>query len=241
MKTFYLLLWAIALVMPSEAQKMNAQQIMEGAKMVAALQKADLEGTMSKARKKVPVGLFMREKNIQFQVSDGKTWSIFHMRMNDANCELLEMNGGKQTKFPIKRLAEPIMGMDLTYEDLALRFFYWKNPILEGEENVGIHDCYKIRLNNPGLGGAYQVMYVWVHKKFGAFMKIEGFDRQGKPLKRFQVTDVMQIGKDAKGQPIYSLEQMNVSTLDPANGRVVSETKLIFSKPKEAKAPAGPR
>ncbi len=205
---------------------------MQGAKMLAALQQSDLEGSMSKKGLKVPVALFMRGKNIQFQVSDGKAWSAFHMQMNDKECKLLEMIDGKQKEFPAKRLAEPIMGMDLTYEDLALRFFYWKNPKLEGEENVGVHGCYKIRLDNPGVEGAYKVIYVWVHKKFGAFMKIEGFDKNGKPLKRFEVTDVMKIGKDQAGNAIYTLKQMNVSTLQPENGRVASETKLLFQEPK---------
>jgi negative regulator of sigma E activity len=236
--TFFL---TLAMLAPCKAQNPSARQILDGAKMVAALQQADLEGTMTKSRVSVPIGLFLREKNIQFQYSDGKKWSIFHMRMSDANCELFRMDGGKQVKFAEKQLAEPIMGTDLTYEDLSFRFFYWKDPTLEGEENVGVHGCYKLRINNPGVGGAYHVMYVWVHRKFGAFMKIEGFDKQGKPLKRFLVTDVMQIGKDPQGQAIYSLQQMNVSSLNPENGRVLSETKLLFNKPKNVKAPAGPR
>ena len=71
-------------------------------------------------------------------------------------------------------------------------------------------------------------------------MKIEGFDRQGRPLKRFEVTDVMNIGNDASGNEVYTLKQMNVSTLNPENGRVVSQTKLIFDAPKSV-APKGPR
>lgn len=212
----------------------NAEQIIGGAKMVAALQQADLEGTMSRDRDKVPVALFLRNKDIQFQYWQADAWQKFHLRMNDDLCELFEMIDDKQAKFPLSRLATPIAGMDLSYEDLAMRFFYWKNPVLEGAERVGVHNCWKIRLNNPGQGGAYQVMYVWVHQKYGAFMKIEGFDRQGKILKRFEVIEVMNIGKNAAGQEVYTLEQMNVSTMNPATGRVLSQTKLIFKKPAAA-------
>jgi hypothetical protein len=155
-------------------------------------------------------------------------------------CELFEMIDGKQTSFPTNRLASPIAGTDLSYEDLAMRFFYWKKPILEGAERVGVHNCWKIRLNNPGQGGAYQVMYVWVHQKYGAFMKIEGFNRQGQILKRFEVIEVMGIGKNADGQEVYTLEQMNVSTMNPANARVLSQTKMIFRKPVDT-TPKGPR
>ena len=221
-------------------QQPTAAQIIGGAKVVAALQQADLTGNMTRGGGKVPVALFLRKENIQFQVWEDKVWKGFHMRMNDDSCDLFEMVGGKQKDFPASRIAQPIAGTDLSYEDLAMRFFYWKNPILEGEERVGVHNCWKIRLNNPGKGGAYQVMYVWVHQKYGAFMKIEGFDRQGRSLKRFEVTDVMNIGKDASGNEVYTLKQMNVSSLNQENGRAVSQTKLIFDAPKIV-APKGPR
>jgi hypothetical protein len=185
----------------------DARQIIGGAKMVAALQQADLEGTMSRGHNKVPVALFLRNKDIQFQYWQTDAWRKFHLRMNDDLCELFEMINDQQAKFPVSRLATPIAGMDLSYEDLAMRFFYWKNPVLEGAERVGVHNCWKIRLNNPGQGGAYQVMYVWVHQKYGAFMKIEGFNRQGQILKRFEVIEVMNIGKNPAGQEVYTLEQ----------------------------------
>ncbi len=218
----------------------TAEQIIGGAKMMAVLQQADLEGTMSRGGEKVPVALFLRNQDIQFQYWQNHSWQKFHLRMSNDLCELFEMINDKQAKFPVARLATPIAGMDLSYEDLAMRFFYWNNPVLEGAERVGVHNCWKIRLNNPGQGGAYQVMYVWVHQKYGAFMKIEGFNRQGQILKRFEVIEVMNIGKNKGGQDVYTLEQMNVSTMNPANARVLSQTKLIFKKPSTT-GPKGPR
>lgn len=234
MKRILSLLGVISLLSPAvQAQEQpSAEQIIAGTKMVAALQQADLTGTMTCGRNKVPVALFLRQKDIQFQVFEANAWKAFHMRLNDDSCQLFEMVNGKQKNFPAANIAKPIAGTDLSYEDLAMRFFYWKNPKLEGTERVGVHNCWKIRLNNPGQGGAYQVMYVWVHQKYGAFMKIEGFNRQGQILKRFEVTDVMNIGKDAKGVAIYTLKQMNVNTMNPTNGRVTSLTKVIFENPK---------
>ena len=71
-------------------------------------------------------------------------------------------------------------------------------------------------------------------------MKIEGFNRQGGILKRFEVSEVMSIGKNAQGVEIYTLKQMNVSTMNPANSRAISQTKLIFNQPALV-APKGPR
>lgn len=218
----------------------SAQEIIAGAKMVAVLQQADLQGKMTKGSAQVPTALFLRQNDIQFQYLENQQWSKFHLRLKEDACDIYQMKAGQQTPFPIDQIAKPIAGMDLSYEDLALRFFYWKNPQLEGEERVGVHPCWKIRLNNPGQGGAYQVMYVWIHQKYGAFMKIEGFNRAGQILKRFEVTDVMKIGKDAAGHDIYTLKQMNVSSMNPANGRTASQTKLIFEAPKSVQL-KGPR
>lgn len=232
-------LWSVVLTSTLVAQP-SAEEIIAGAKMVAVLQQADLQGKMTKGSAQVPTALFLRQNDIQFQYFENQQWSKFHLRLKDEACEIFQMKAGKQTPFPLDQIAKPIAGMDLSYEDLALRFFYWKNPQLEGEERVGVHPCWKIRLNNPGQGGAYQVMYVWIHQKYGAFMKIEGFNRAGQILKRFEVTDVMKIGKNASGHDIYTLKQMNVSSMNPANGRTASQTKLIFEAPKSVEL-KGPR
>lgn len=211
----------------------SAEQIIRGAQLTAVHQQVDLQGKMTRGNEHVPVALFLRSSEIQFQYFLQDEWQKFHLRLKEHEGELFEMISGQQKAFPLSKLATPIAGMDLTFEDLALRFFYWKNPKLEGIERVGVHPCWKIRLNNPGQGGAYQVMYVWVHQKYGAFMKIEGFNRQGQILKRFEVIDVMKVDTGGSGQPdVYTLKQMNVSTMNPATGRAQSQTKLIFQAPK---------
>ncbi|MGJ8634937.1 MAG: outer membrane lipoprotein-sorting protein, partial [Luteolibacter sp.] len=122
-----------------------------------------------------------------------------------------------------------IAGTDLTYEDLALRFFYWPNPKLEGKENVGAQPTYKLRINKPnGAAGNYQSVYVWVHQKYGAFMQIKGYNTQGKLIKEFQVENVMKVAKDT-----WALEKMQVATFDPGSGRRTSITDMVLKKPSD--------
>jgi hypothetical protein len=121
---------------------------------------------------------------------------------------------------------EPIAGTDLTYEDLALRFFYWPNPKLEGTEDVGGQNCHRLLLDKPkNAAGRYQRVYVWVHTKFGAFMRIRGYDDNRGLLKEFQVEDVMQVS-----DKVWVLEKMQVATHDPKTGRRISITDVIFKK-----------
>jgi hypothetical protein len=149
------------------------------------------------------------------------------MRLGDEKFELFEIINGKTVNFPPAKLVEPIAGTDLTYEDLALRFFYWPNPKLEGKENVGGQECYRLLLDKPkNAAGRYQRVYVWVHTKFGAFMRIRGYDDNSGLLKEFQVEDVMKVSDN-----VWVLKKMQVATHDPKTGRRVSITDVIFNKP----------
>lgn len=218
-------------------QAPTAQQILEGARISATLTKLEdgLSGSLRRGSASTPITLFLKGKDIQFQFSENKgPWRIFHMRIGDEEFNLFEIIDGKTTTFPAAKIVQPIAGTDLTYEDLALRFFYWPNPKLEGEENVGGQPCYKIRVEKPrGAAGRYETVYVWVHTKFGAFMRIRGHDKNGGLVKEFQVEDIMKVADN-----VWTLRKMQVATCDPNNGgRRVSITDVTFDTPKKA----GPR
>jgi Outer membrane lipoprotein-sorting protein len=221
--------WATAIISPLQAQAPDPQQILEGARLSATLveMKEGLKGNLIQGKRKIPIVIFLKGKNIQFQFFEGDTWRVFHMRLADDKYDLFEIIDGKTIDFPREKLVESIAGTDLTYEDLALRFFYWPNPKLEATEDVAGQACYKLRLGKPkGAAGRYESVYVWVHSKYGAFMKIRGHDNGGNLVKEFQVEDVMKVGDD-----VWVLEKMQVATHDPKTGRRISITDLTFSKP----------
>lgn len=227
MKILCTILAAAALVCPLSAQAPDPNRILEGARLSAALTQLDgpLEGSLSHNGRKTPIAIFLKGKNIQFQFLEGKTWRVFHLRLNDDKYDLFEIINGKTVDFPRNKLTESIAGTDLTYEDLALRFFYWPNPKLEGQENIGTEATYKLRLNKPaGAAGNYYSVYVWVHQKFGAFMRIHGYSKGGSLLKEFQVEDVMKVSDN-----VWTLRKMQVSSYQ--NGRRSSITDMILEKP----------
>lgn len=220
---------AVTAPLPLCAQAPDPQQILEGARLSATLveMKEGLKGNLIQGKKKVPIVIYLKGKNIQFQFLEDNKWRVFHMRLSDDKYDLFEIIDGKTIDFPREKLIESIAGTDLTYEDLALRFFYWPNPKLDQLDNVGGQQCYKLRLDKPkGAAGRYEAVYVWVHTKYGAFMKIKGHDKGGKLLKEFQVENVMNVGNG-----VYVLEKMQVSTYDPATERRKSITDLLFTKP----------
>ena len=227
---------AIALIsnIAVRAQTPDARAILEGARMAASLTQLDegLSGNLKKDGKSVPVTLFLKGKDIQFQIEENKgAPNIFHLRLNDNSFDLFEIIDGKTVRFPDAKLVQAIAGTDVTYEDLALRFFYWPNPKFEAEENINGETCYKLRLDKPkDSAGRYAAVYIWVHKKYGAFMRIQGFDKNSGLVKEFQVQDVMQVS-----DKVWTLEKMQVASHDPATARRLSITNLLFEKPKHTK------
>ena len=224
---FFKTLLAAALFASPLAHAQDADRILEGARLSAALTKLDegLQGNLSHNGKKTPITIFLKGKNIQFQYLEGGKWRVFHLRLNDDAYDLFEIVNDKTIDFPRNKLTESIAGTDLTYEDLALRFFYWPNPKLEGEDNIGTEKTFKLRLNKPaGAAGNYFAVYVWVHQKFGAFMKIHGHAKNGDLLKEFQVEDVMKVSDD-----VWTLRKMQVSSYK--NGRRTSITDMTLDKP----------
>jgi len=189
-------------------QNVDPAAVIRQARMAASLQQSDLHGVIRKGRTKIPVSLFLRGKNIQFALNGGAL--RFHMRLLDDRCELREIVDGKTRIFPASKL--------------------------EGGERVNGSDCWKIRLDNPGRDGNFGVVYVWVNKKYGAFMRIRGHDRKGRLLKQFEVEEVMNIGKG-----VYTIRKMKVDTMNPTTGRVAGSTWIEFDRPGKKKDPGGLR
>ena len=236
MKPFLAAAFLFAAVAPLRAQAPNPNQMIRNIRLSATLQEFDLNGSIRGGGKKFPIGLAVREENMQFNLGNGER---FHIRLGDEKADLFTVaDDGKTTRFPAGKLSQSIATTDVTYEDLTLRFLYWPNAQLEGEENMNGADCYRIRLENPGGQGAYKVVYVWVHKRYGAFWQIRAHDRAGKPIKEFLVNDVMQL----PGKKAYTVKSMRVNTLEERGKeyRTKSVTYLDFENPKK-RPPAGPK
>ncbi len=57
-------------------------------------------------------------------------------------------------------------------------------------------------------------------------MRVVGYNAAGDPLKQFQVTDIMKVGKQ------FTLKRMRVDSMD--DNKVTGTTYLEFDKPRKA-------
>ncbi|MGJ8696248.1 MAG: outer membrane lipoprotein-sorting protein [Verrucomicrobiaceae bacterium] len=204
----------------------DAEAIMNSVRQVTALQQEqDLHGFIRKGSKKTPLSLFLRGEDIQFALDGGK--ERFHLRLNKDNQELREIEGGKTSVFPASKIAAPIAKSDVSYEDLALKFLYWDNPRIAGEDKIKGQDCWRVHVANPNQNGRYREVSVWVSKRQSALMRVIGYGPKPKrvPLKQFEITDIMKVND------VYTVKTMKVSAFDDS-GRTTGITYLEFDKPK---------
>jgi hypothetical protein len=142
------------------------------------------------------------------------------LELKDDGSKLSERTGGKTAPIKAARFDNSVRGTGITYEDLALRFLYWKNPKILAEESVRGRKAWKIEVQSGRDSSQYGVARLWVDKESGALLRIEGYNRDGKLLRRFEVVSAQKLG----GQ--WMLKQMRVEMLDPETKKVINRTYL---------------
>ena len=115
-------------------------------------------------------------------------------------------------------------GTAVTYEDLALKFLYWPNARVTGENSISLRNCWKLELKAPNRQSQYSNVWLWVDKEGGALMKLEGYDWNGKLAKRFTVVSGQKI------EDRWFLKQMRIEEFDPATGKQRARTYLEIMK-----------
>lgn len=167
-------------------------------------------------------------KTTPFQILvDGSIRYVFEnpsqeliLRLEDNAPVLTERLGGATESVRRARFDELIRDSGITYEDLALRFLYWKNPVLVGEDTLRTRGAWKIEIQAGKDSSQYGVARVWIDKESGAILRMEGYDREGLLRRRFEVVSAQKID----GQ--WMLKQMRVETFDPATKKILNRTYL---------------
>jgi len=171
-----------------------------------------------------PMELTMRENVIRFLFREPN--EIINLDLSNSGTKLSRVVAGGKIDMPPSLYAERVRNTDINYEDLSMRFLYWPNAKIMGEDTFSFQKCWHVRVTNPDGRGPYGTVDVWVAKSSGAMMKMEAYDSQGRKVKQFLVR------KGQKYQGAYILKQMRVETFDPATRDVKGITYLEIDDPK---------
>ena len=227
MRVFVSLLAAVFLMGTSlcaeevDESKLTASDILYAVREGQASRHEALDGQLRNDEdgKIFPFRLVADGPLVRYQFS-GPTPTTVQVRYNLDSSELQESTGGATEKLSPANFDKKILGTDLSYEDLALRFVYWSKATKEGFDTVRTRAVRKLRLDAPNHRTQYSSVNVWVDKDSSALLRADAYDWQGKMIKRFEVISGQKL--DDK----WYLKQMRIESLDPGSDHVRSRTYL---------------
>ncbi len=199
--------------------ELNADEVLRLVRYSYTLYDRDFVGQLRQGlTTKIPFTLSLQPKYIRFKFDDPP--QIIHLNTANDQFFLKEVVAGSDAPVPPERYGESIRGTDVTYDDLSMRFLYWPEAKIVGEDKLKTRDCWVVRVRNPDGHGRYATVDIWVDKGSGGLMRMVGYNVQGRATRRFEVLH----GK--KLEDVWMVDEMRIETFDPESGKRLSHTYL---------------
>jgi hypothetical protein len=195
----------------------DAEAILRAARVNPLGQSISLQAQLRTASSKTPFEIVVDDA-VRYRFANPDQELILDLRENSS--ALSERLGGRTAPVKTVRFDDSVRGTGITYEDLSLSFLYWKDPKILGEETIRSRKAWKMELQGARASSQYGAARLWIDQESGALLRIEGYNRDGKLLRRFEVISAQKID----GQ--WMLKQMRVETLDPETKKILNRTYL---------------
>jgi hypothetical protein len=200
----------------------SAQEILASVRMLETRQQMDLHGQLRDNETVIPFRLIQTGPIIRYSFSNPAEELQLRLGENSSRLDVVTDTGTET--LAASKLDQKIRGTGVTYEDLALKFLYWPNARVLGQENIRTRACWKLQLRAPSRQSQYSNVLLWVDKTSGALMRLEGFDWNDQLSKRFEVVSAQKIDNR------WFLKQMRIEELEPGTNKVQSRTYLEIKK-----------
>lgn len=196
----------------------DAGEILRQARLSPTLRPATLQAQIRTEEKISPLRISLRDQVISYEFNDPD--QIILLKLRPDNTRLMERKKGETLPVPSSRLHDPVRDTGVSYQDLSLGFLYWPRPVLQGEETVKTRPCWKIDLQAPADKPIYGVARVWIDKESGALLRIEGYDKKGLLLRRFEIVSAQKL------DGLWMLRQMRIESFSPGDSSPKSRAYL---------------
>ena len=200
----------------------SAQEILSSVRLQQAEQEIDLQGQLRENEKVIPFRLTQTGPVIRYTFSNPE--EALQLRLGENESRLEEVTRSGVEKITPAQFDHKVRGTSVTYEDLALKFLYWQNGRVTGENSIRTRYCWKLEMKAPSRQSQYSNVYLWVDKEGGALMRMDGFDWNGQLAKRFEVVSAQKI----EGR--WFLKQMRIEEFQPGTKKVQARTYLEIKK-----------
>ncbi len=200
----------------------SAQEILLSVRLQQSQQEIDLQGQLRENEKVIPFRLTQTGPVIRYTFSNPE--EALQLRLGENESRLEEVTKSGVEKVTPAQFDHKVRGTSVTYEDLALKFLYWQNGRVTGENSIRTRYCWKLELKAPSRQSQFSNVYLWVDKEGGALMRMEGYDWKGQLAKRFEVISAQKI----EGR--WFLKQMRIEEFQPGTSKVQARTYLEIKK-----------
>src|SRR2546421_6579566 len=206
----------------SAAPPPSAKEILDSVRMLESRQQIDLDGQLREHEKTIPFHPTQTGPLTGYSFVDPDEFLEWRLGENRSRLDLVTDAGAE--KFSADKLSAKIRGTVVTYEDLALKFLYWPNARVLGDETVRTRGCWKLQVVAPSRNSQYWNVVIWVDKANGALLRMEAYAWDGKLAKRFEVISAQKIDNR------WFLKQMRVEELQPGTNKVRARTYLEIKR-----------
>jgi hypothetical protein len=213
---------ALPIVLHAQGNPPSAQEVLALVRMQQAQQRLDLQGELREEGTAIPFRLTQTGPLIRYSFTNPE--EVLQLRLGENSSRLDEVFDTRTEKFSASKMDQKIRGTGVTYEDLALKFLYWPDGVVLGEETLRTRKCWKLRLSAPSRGSQFSRVLLWVDQASGALMRLEGYDGKNRLIKRFEVVS----GQKIDGR--WFLKQMRIEELKPGTNEVQTRTYLEIKK-----------
>jgi len=221
LRALFVIFFMLALSIHAEPGP-TAKEILSSVRMQQTQQQIDLQGQLRQNEVVVPFHLIQSGPIVRYIFSNPE--EALQLQLNENDSRLDQLSGGGVQKITPAQFDHKIRGTDVTYEDLALKFLYWPNAQIVGQENIRSRNCWKLQLRAASRQSQYSYVLLWIDKASGALMRMEGYDWNGQMAKRFEVVSAQKIDNR------WFLKQMRIEQLQPGTNHVQSRTYLEIKK-----------
>lgn len=215
-RCFFILLLALA---THAEDAPDARAILRGVRVAESTENREVSGRLRTGAKKIPFKLTMRDGAVRWEFSDPPQTLV--LRLGEKSSSLEEITPDGKAKLAAARFDDAVRESDITYEDLAMRFLYWPDAKVEGEQTIMLTKCWQLVVTPGGSASTYSRVRVWVAKDSPALLKCEAFGRDGKLARLFRVVS----GQKTK-DGLWILKQMRIESATARPGGDQTPTYL---------------
>ena len=187
----------------------SAESILQAARLSPTARPSSLRAQIRGEGQPTPLRISLKDRVISYLFSNPSQTLL--LKLDPKKTQLLEKKGSTITPVTGAHLHDQVRDTGVTYQDLSLGFLYWPRPVLQGEETVKTRPTWKIDLQAPSDESVYGVARVWIDKESGAILRIEGYDKKGLLLRRFEIISAQKI------DGLWMLKQMRIESFEPGN------------------------